>query len=164
MEQIRPRLSFPSSLLILVAVFVLWVFRNQIISPKKKHSNSIGWRPMPQPRSLPLLKNLLQINMREPLKSVNELAKNYQDCFRIDVPGVSMVIINSQRLYNEACDSKRFHKEPTGALLEARNGGGDGFLTAWTSEETWGIAHRVVTPLYGKSAVKEMFDGEPKRV
>ena len=120
---------------------------------------SIGWRPIPQPRSLPIVRNLLQISLREPLLSINELAKNYRDCFRVDVPGVSIVIINSQRLYNEACDSRRFHKEPTGALLEARNGGGDGLLTAWTNEENWGIAHRVVAPLYGKAEVKEMFDG-----
>ena len=130
-----------------------------VIDHVRKSKKAIGWRPIPQPCSLPIIKNLLQINLKEPLQSVNELAKNYRDCFRIELPGVSLVVINSQRLYNEVCDNKRFHKEPTGALLEARNGGGDGFLTAWTHEENWGIAHRIVAPLYSKSKVREMFDG-----
>ena len=122
---------------------------------------SIGSRPIPQPRSLPLLKNLLQIDLREPLTSVNELAKKYRDCFRLELPGgTSLVLINSYRLYDEICDHKRFHKEPTGALYEARCGGGDGLFTAFTDEENWGIAHRVLSPYFGQTEVKEVFDGK----
>ena len=122
---------------------------------------SIGSGPIRQPWSLPLIRNLLQIDLREPLTSVNELAKKYRDCVRLELPGgTSLVLINSYRLYDEICDHKRFHKEPTGALYEARCGGGDGLFTAFTDEENWGIAHRVLSPYFGQTEVKEVFDGK----
>ena len=120
---------------------------------------SIGWRPLPQPYSLPFFHNLFQINLREPLTSIHDLARSYRDCFRLVLPGVSLVMINSQRLYNEVCDNKRFHKEPAGALYEARRGVGDGLFTAYTDEEGWGIAHRILTPVLGQVEVGEVFDG-----
>lgn len=155
----------PSSLLspsfgLGLLLFLFWVrfIYTKFTAADKWSSKSIGWRPIPQPRSIPIVKNLLQVNLREPLTSVHELAKNYRNCFRMDLPGVSLVIINSQRLYDEVCNTKRFHKEPTGALYEARNGGGDGLFTAFTHEENYGIAHRVLTPIYGQSAVREILD------
>ena len=149
-------LSFGLGLLL----FGIRFLYTRFTATEKWASKSIGWRPIPQPRSIPIVKNLLQVNLKEPLTSVNELAKNHRDCFRMDLPGVSLVIINSQRLYDEVCNTKRFHKEPTGALYEARNGGGDALFTAFTHEENYGIAHRVLTPLYGQSAVTEVLDGK----
>lgn len=159
MREIQLHCLLSPSLWLAFLLFMVRLVYIKFIAAEKRPTKSIGWRPVPQPRSLPVIKNLPQVNLREPLMSVNELAKNYRDCFRMDLPGVSLVVINSHRLYDEVCNTKRFHKEPTGALYEARNGGGDALFTAFTHEENWGIAHRVLTPLFGQLAVKEIFDG-----
>jgi cytochrome P450/NADPH-cytochrome P450 reductase len=149
--------SVPSIWLI-VAAFLIIFFCVELVSKRAKQ-NSVGWQTIPQPRSLPILGNLLQLDMKEPLTSLNEIGKQYPDVFRMDLPGTSLVIINSHRLYDEVCDNKRFHKEPVGGILEARHGGGDGLFTAYTDEEAWGIAHRILTPSFGQQGVKEIFDG-----
>jgi len=143
----------------LIAAGFLTIFSCvQLVSERAKR-NSVAWRTIPQPRRLPILGNLLQIDLKEPLTSLNELGKQYPDVFRIDLPGTSLVIINSHRLYDEVCNNRRFHKEPVGGILEARNGGGDGLFTAYTDEEAWGIAHRVLAPSFGQQGVKKNFYG-----
>ena len=58
------------------------------------------------------------------------------------------------------CDEKRFRKEPSGAQVEVRNGVGDGLFTAYSHEENWALAHRILAPAFGPFAIREMFDGE----
>jgi cytochrome P450/NADPH-cytochrome P450 reductase len=74
------------------------------------------------------------------------------------LPSGSRVFVGSNELVNEACDEKRFVKRPGGALYEVRNGIGDGLFTAFPEEENWGIAHRVLMPMFGPLAIKGMFE------
>lgn len=46
-----------------------------------------------------------------------------------------------------------------GALLEVRNGTGDGLFTARNGEENWGLAHRILAPVLGPMMIGTMFEG-----
>ena len=115
---------------------------------------------IPQPLRLPLLGNIRELNLNTPILSLQRLADIYGECYRIDLPGSSTVVVNSQELLNELCDQRRFCKEPTGPLLEARNGVEDAMFTAFQDEENWGIAHRILLPRFAPHSVKDMFEGE----
>ena len=115
---------------------------------------------VPQPFKLPLLGNLLNLDPKTPIVSLQDLADTYGECYRLDTPRSSTVVVNTQELLNEICDHKRFHKEPTGALLEARNGVGDAMFTAYQDEESWEVAHRILLPKFAPHSVKLMFSGK----
>ena len=114
---------------------------------------------VPQPPRLPFLGNIRELDLATPILSLQHLADKYGECYRLDLPGSSTVVLNTQELLNEICDQKRFHKEPTGPLLESRNGVGDAMFTAYQEEENWGIAHRILMPVFAPHSVKEMFTG-----
>lgn len=61
-------------------------------------------------------------------------------------------------LQNELCDETRFQKSVTGTLLELRRGVGDGLFTAYNHEKNWGIAHRVLAPIFRPLGVQGMFE------
>lgn len=47
-----------------------------------------------------------------------------------------------------------------GGLFEVRNLTHDGLFTASLGEENWGIAHRVLMPVFNGITIKNMFDGK----
>lgn len=114
---------------------------------------------VPQPPTLPFLGNVRDIDPNTPVLSFQKLAQEYGECFRVEIGGHSVVVVNSYELLNEICDDKRFTKRPSGSLLEVRNGVGDALFTAFGEEENWGIAHRILMPKLGPLAIQAMFDG-----
>ena len=78
--------------------------------------------------------------------------------FRLKLLTATRVFLGSQELVNEMCDEKRFAKRPIGSLAQVRNGTSDGLFTAYSWEENWGIAHRVLMPMFGPLAIKGMFE------
>ncbi len=56
---------------------------------------------------------------------------------------MTTVVLNTQELLHEICDQKRFHKEPTGPLLEFRNWAGDSMFTAYTKMRRIGESRTV---------------------
>ena len=92
--------------------------------------------------------------------SYTRLADTYGPIFAFRIPGEHVVVINSYELLNEVCDEKRFKKVPLGGLAQLRNGVGDGLFTAFSEEDNWAIAHRVLLPKFGPLAIQGMFDGE----
>lgn len=79
--------------------------------------------------------------------------------WKLNILGVTRITIATQELLNEMCDEKRFIKQPSGGLLQVRNGIGDGLFTAFSFEENWGLAHRILMPAFGPLAIRDMFDG-----
>lgn len=73
--------------------------------------------------------------------------------------GHERIVVSNYELLNELCDEKRFSKQPSGALMQVRNGTGDGLFTAFGGEENWGLAHRILMPAFGPMAIRDMFDG-----
>ena len=42
--------------------------------------------------------------------------------------------------------------------MQMRNAIGDGLFTAHSGEHNWGVAHRVLLPVFGPLRIREMFD------
>jgi cytochrome P450 / NADPH-cytochrome P450 reductase len=115
--------------------------------------------PIPQPRPVPLLGNLPDIDADQGILGIMELARQLGPIFRLELPGGDIVFLSSQELVDEVCDESRFDKALSGALLQVRDFAGDGLFTSWTEEANWGKAHRILMPAFGPAALRQMFDG-----
>ncbi|KAI0729796.1 cytochrome P450 [Fomitopsis betulina] len=114
--------------------------------------------PIPCPPSLPFLGHVTQIEKEVPLRSFVLLAKQYGEIFEMLQFSRSLLVVSSYELLNDACDDRRFVKNPSGSLEQVRNGVGDGLFTAKPGEENWELAHRILMPAFGTAAIREMFD------
>ena len=150
--------SYPLSLPVLACLCVAF-YLIFVASSTTKLYQPIGYRLLPQPLTLPVFGNLFSLTISNPVISMLRLSERFHDCFRLDLPGVSLVVVNSWRYVSEVCNEKVFRKEPVGPLLEARYGAGDGLFTAFTEETNWGVAHRILMPYLSQSAVKKMLHG-----
>jgi cytochrome P450/NADPH-cytochrome P450 reductase len=112
---------------------------------------------IPQPRGLPLIGNLADLNPQTPVQSMMALARVHGPIFRIRMFGGGMILLSSRELVNEVCDEKRFVKGVHLALKQLRDIGGDGLFTAYTGEANWGKAHRLLTPEFRPRGVRGMF-------
>ncbi|KAM0262618.1 hypothetical protein ACHAQJ_001663 [Trichoderma viride] len=114
---------------------------------------------IPQPRTLPLLGNIQNIDMEYPLGSILHLANKHGPIYRLSIGGTKLVIISSYELLHEVCDDKRFRKSIEGDLEELRVVVHDGLFTSTgEEEENWGIAHRVLISAFGPMSIRGMFD------
>ncbi len=73
-----------------------------------------GTATIPQPRPLPLLGNLPDIDMNAPVQSMMRLAEVHGPIFRLTLSGRTITVLGSQELVNEVCDESRFSKRCTG--------------------------------------------------
>ncbi|KAL7933075.1 cytochrome P450 [Trichoderma chlorosporum] len=114
---------------------------------------------IPQPRSIPLLGNIQDINMDYPLGSLLHLANKYGPIYRLSIGSTKLVIVSSYELVDEVCDDDRFRKSIQGDLEELRAVVHDGlFTSSGEEEENWGIAHRVLMSAFGPMSIRGMFD------
>lgn len=114
---------------------------------------------IPGPPGLPILGNVTDIDAENPNQSFNNLSDIYGPIWKFHLGGAARVVIASQELMNEVSDEKRFSKMVSTSLKEVRNGAHDGLFTAYGPEEkNWGIAHRVLLPVFGPLAIRSMFD------
>ncbi|KAF3481177.1 NADPH cytochrome P450 [Arthroderma uncinatum] len=117
--------------------------------------------PIPQPPGLPFLGNLFDLNSNDTWGSFKRLSDKYGPIFKIQVLGKQIVVVGNTSLAAEVCDEKRFRK-CTGAasFLVMREAVHDALFTASDHEPSWGIAHRIMTPLIAPSSddvrVKEL--------
>jgi cytochrome P450/NADPH-cytochrome P450 reductase len=116
-----------------------------------------GTMPIPEPRGLPLIGNVLDLNPDTPVQSMMALARVHGPIFRLRLFNRSMILVSSQELVAELCDEKRFDKGFHLALAQMRALGGDGLFTAYTDEPDWGKAHRLLTPAFAPLGVRGMF-------
>lgn len=89
---------------------------------------------IPQPRGLPILGNLPDIDTDAPIQGLMRLAQTHGPIFRLSMLGNSLVILSSQELVDEACDQSRFAKKVHRPLEALRELGGDGLFTAYNDE------------------------------
>lgn len=114
--------------------------------------------PIPEPRRLPLLGNIADVDAENSVHSFKGLADKYGEIYRLHFPGARVIFCSSQVLVDEVCDEKRFTKVPNNVLVEIREGLHDGLFTARLDEPNWGIAHRVLMPAFGPMGIRDMFD------
>lgn len=115
-------------------------------------------KPIPQPKPGLFTGNLREFDGDAPLAGMVRLAKTYGEAFYLDMFGRRLIFVNSQELVNEICDETRFEKRIHNSLKVLRDLVGDGLFTAYTKEENWGKAHRLLMPAFGPIAVRGMFD------
>ncbi|KAF2866675.1 cytochrome P450 [Massariosphaeria phaeospora] len=115
--------------------------------------------PIPGPPGLPFLGNVADIDPENPIQSITNLTDTYGPIWKFQINGKQRVVIASQALMNELADEERFGKVVATALKQVRNGTHDGLFTAYgAEEENWGIAHRVLMPVFGPLHIRNMFD------
>ncbi|KAI0365332.1 cytochrome P450 [Pilatotrama ljubarskyi] len=114
---------------------------------------------IPSPPGLPVLGNVNAINEDLPVMSLHELAQQYGEIYQLTVLGESTIVVNSQALMSEVSDEKRFSKKIAANSTQLRNAAGDGLFTARVPEEkNWGIAHRLLTPVFTPAGVCNLAD------
>ena len=59
-----------------------------------------------------------------------EMAAEHGPIFRLQLPGRSLIIVQSRELVDELCDEERFDKSLGSALVNVRDFAGDGLFTA----------------------------------
>jgi cytochrome P450/NADPH-cytochrome P450 reductase len=122
------------------------------------HMTNSPATPIPGPKPAPVIGNIPDMDAHAPVQSLMALAWEYGPIFRLELPGREMVVVSSQALVNELCDEKRFDKKVHAPLEQIRDFAGDGLFTAYTQEPNWGKAHRILMPVFGPAALRDMFD------
>ena len=112
---------------------------------------------IPGPKPAPVVGNIAHIDTHMPIQSLMDLAREYGPIFRMEMPGREMIVVSSQELVNELCDEQRFDKKVHAPLRQVRDFAGDGLFTAETQEHNWGVAHRILMPVFGPASLRNMF-------
>lgn len=115
-------------------------------------------QPIPQPPGVPLLGNIFDVTPSNTWASLKKLSEKYGEIFQIKVFGHSIVFVGSAALAGEICDEKRFRKYVGGPVVEIRAAVHDSLFTAFDSEASWGIHHRIIAPTLTPTAVVDLFD------
>ncbi|RYC79765.1 Bifunctional cytochrome P450/NADPH--P450 reductase [Fusarium oxysporum f. sp. narcissi] len=118
---------------------------------KSDHGKRRG--QFPGPKALPVLGNLLDIDLSDTFNSVIEIAP----IFTLEIGGSREIMICSRDLLDELCDETRFHKVVVGGVEKLRPLAGDGLFTAQHGNHDWAVAHRILMPLFGPLKIREMF-------
>ncbi|KAH7194976.1 cytochrome P450 [Fusarium oxysporum] len=116
-----------------------------------------GQIPDPKVR-LPVLGNLLDIDLHDSLASLMRIGKKYAPISTMEIGGRREILFRSGDLLDELCDETRFYKLVTGGVDKLRPlAGANGHFTAQHGNEDWGIAHRILMPLFGPLKIRDMF-------
>ncbi len=113
---------------------------------------------IPQDRPLPLIGNLLELNLKEGMvANLEKLAAKHGEIYRLSLPSKSLLIACSHRIIDEMCDETRFQKSLLPPLEVIRDFAKDGLFTAYGDEPNWIKAHRILTPAFGPMSIRSMF-------
>ena len=115
--------------------------------------------PIPGPRGLPFLGNMLDLmNDEAPLRAIEHLADVYGPVYQIQVGGRRSIIVSSATVMKELMDEQRYIKTPSAALTRGK--GAKGLFAAAGDDPDWGQAHRILMPAFGPLSIEAMFDGK----
>lgn len=109
-------------------------------------------------KALPILGNALQLDINALVGSVISLAWQYRPLFSLSVLGDRFIVVGTPELCRELCDETKFYKFVAMGLERLRPVTGDGLFTAFHGNEAWGVAHRLLLPLFGTFRIRDMFD------
>ncbi|TNM40431.1 cytochrome P450 [Nocardioides albidus] len=112
---------------------------------------------IPQPPPHPEHGHAGLIDGNTPVQSLMRLARMHGPIYQLNVPS-PLIVVSSQELVDEVCDTSRFDKSVAGALRNVRDFTGDGLFTAHTTEQNWAVAHRLLMPAFGPLGIRGMFD------
>lgn len=115
-------------------------------------------QPIPQPKGLPVVGNVLDINPANTWHSLKGLAETHGEIFKLVILGRTIVFVAGADLATEITDETRFRKYVAGPIVEIRAAVHDALFTAFHHEEAWGVAHRIVAPRLSPSVMTGFFD------
>ncbi|RYO30510.1 Bifunctional cytochrome P450/NADPH--P450 reductase [Alternaria arborescens] len=117
--------------------------------------------PIPQPPPHLFVGNFAEIDPNDAPGSFQRLADIYGEIYQLELPGRDgkLIVVSSYDTINDCCDSERFEKPINATLEEVRALTGDGLFTAYPGEKAWGVAHRLLMPVFGPMGIRKMFDG-----
>lgn len=117
------------------------------------------YQTIPQPKPLPGIGNLRDIDPSALSQSLVQLSHKYGPIYKLELGPNSLIVLNSYDFMDEVCDQIRFEKYISGPLFELQQSIGNGLFTADTQDPEWGIAHRVLMPTFGPAGIRGMYDG-----
>lgn len=115
-------------------------------------------KKLPQPSKLPIMGNVHQLTVSQPVTSFVELARQFDGIFKLDLFHNEIILVSSHKYADELLDEARFEKTLHKPLETLRLGVGDGLFTARNDEPNWGKARRILMSIFGVSAMRDMFD------
>lgn len=116
--------------------------------------------PIPGPKSLPFVGNLLDlVDDEAPLRALEHLAEVYGPIFKLTRQGNRVIMVSSVEIMEEICDEARYVKAPPGALTP-KPGKASGLFTARNEDPDWAQAHRILVPAFGPLAIEGQFERE----
>ncbi|KAH8657534.1 NADPH--cytochrome P450 reductase-like protein [Tricladium varicosporioides] len=127
-------------------------------------------QPIPQPPSLPILGNLLDLRDPEaPLYALENLAETYGPIYKLSKGKANIIAVSSTAMVEELMDETRFVKAPPLALGKEKEKPGEGntgnssgrpagLFTATNEDPDWAQAHRILVPAFGPLAIEGMFN------
>ncbi|GME31788.1 hypothetical protein Trco_000025 [Neofusicoccum parvum] len=112
---------------------------------------------IPGPVGLPFLGNALNVDPNATLQSFIKLGREYDPVYKLSLGNDKVVFVNTRELVDEVCDETRFKKIVSVSIGKMRQFMADGLFTAHHGEHNWGVAHRILMPVFGPMKIREMF-------
>jgi cytochrome P450/NADPH-cytochrome P450 reductase len=110
----------------------------------------------PGPHGVPVLGNLFDLDLHNPIESLIKMARTYGPIFKLSTPNDTRIIVSGVELVNEVCDDARFDKYLAGGLIEMSKGvGGHGLFTSETSDPRWQRAHAILMAPFSMQAMEQ---------
>ncbi|KAK7217027.1 hypothetical protein V2G26_005030 [Clonostachys chloroleuca] len=116
--------------------------------------------PIPGPKGLPIIGNLLELQDEVPIHALERLGDVYKDIFKLKIAGHDNYFVCSHELFNELCDETRFFKfAPPALVADEPEGRARGLFSSNTEkEQDWAQAHRILIPAFGPMAILDMYN------
>ncbi|ATL32824.1 cytochrome P450 [Streptomyces formicae] len=105
------------------------------------------------PRRVPLLGDVLGVNVRTPLQDSMRIADRLGPIFRRKAFGKEFVFVWGAELAADLADESRFAKHVGLGVANLRPVAGDGLFTAYNHEPNWQLAHDVLAPGFSRDAM-----------
>lgn len=114
---------------------------------------------IPAPPGLPIVGHLHQVRQKGLVGYLLEVSRDLPGgIFKLKFGSRVGLFVTGADLVAELCDEERFRKMPGPGLRVVRRFAGDGLFTAFSEEDNWGKAHRILLPAFSQRAMRGYYD------
>ncbi|MFM9853029.1 MAG: bifunctional cytochrome P450/NADPH--P450 reductase [Sphingomonadaceae bacterium] len=115
---------------------------------------------IPAPKTLPVIGNLHQIPKAAIIQHLLSVSRDFADIgiFKLFFGSAVTIWVTHPDMVAELSDETRFRKMPGPSLRAVRAFAGDGLFTAYSEEENWGKAHRILLPAFSQRSMRSYYD------